>query len=347
MRSCSLLHRSERGRRPQSNAARISPNGLRFAEKKDTSDAVARLDAELGEGVLELRVRAAVQLRGPATKAAARRGRAAPLRGRARPRRGGAARIFRGRAVVGGRSRPRVPRPRTSRRNAEVSPTRDERPAPRIGRDEVVAGLHERHEAVHLRRLARRDGERVGQRRGVVVVAVRQARGALQLGDLVLEDVRRRVHEARVDRAELRQLEERAPVLRGLELEPIKGSRRSPRRRRRPSATTIHVAAAVSAFVACVDRRVERTARESAETTDQPRRAPRFDLGLSRLARIPRRRRRRPRIPRRRRRRPRIRRRTSKRIQTDAGVARRRLEERHRARACAGDQTRRGEDRFR
>ena len=53
----------------------------------------------------------------------------------------------------------------------------------------------------------------------VVAVAVTGARRALELGDLVLEHVGRRVHEARVDRAELREREELLAMLGGLELE--------------------------------------------------------------------------------------------------------------------------------
>ena len=71
---------------------------------------------------------------------------------------------------------------------------------------------------MHLRGLARGDGQRVGQRGRVVKVAVRLARRALQLGDLVLEDVGRGVHDSRVDGAELSEGKQLLAVLGGLEL---------------------------------------------------------------------------------------------------------------------------------
>ena len=86
-------------------------------------------------------------------------------------------------------------------------------------RNKVVARLHECQQRVHLRALARCHGERVGQGRSVVVVTVRLAWCALQLSHLVLEHMRRRVHDTRVNRAQLREPEQRRGVLGALELE--------------------------------------------------------------------------------------------------------------------------------
>ena len=67
------------------------------------------------------------------------------------------------------------------------------------GRDDVVAGLQDRRERQELRRLAARGGER--------------RRTALERRDALLEDVGRRVHDPRVDVAELLQREEPRAVL--------------------------------------------------------------------------------------------------------------------------------------
>ena len=72
---------------------------------------------------------------------------------------------------------------------------------------------------MHLRRLTRRHGQGVGQGGCIVVVTVGQAGGALQLGQLVLKHMRRGVHKTCVDGTQLRQLEELAAMLAGLELE--------------------------------------------------------------------------------------------------------------------------------
>ena len=72
-----------------------------------------------------------------------------------------------------------------------------------VGRHDLVAQPRDREQGVRDRRLSRRDAQRAGS--------------AFDRGDPLFEDVRRRVHQPRVDVAEFLQREQIRGVLRALE----------------------------------------------------------------------------------------------------------------------------------